>query len=160
MDKRSPSRKEIALIGKFVNQLYPDLAKEITEKYIWPEPICSDYSLIAGFFDEFCRLKDILPDQIKGAQFKHSLAGQRRLFVSAMIRIYHPQLYNQGSKMIIKYGFNAYMSKFLKIARPTMHTTLRDCVNQENIYVEIREEVSRIVQCLLSAVAVEYSDRR
>jgi hypothetical protein len=152
MDKRSRSSKEIVLIGKLVKKLYPDLAKEITAKYIWPEAPCSDYKYISLFFDEFCRIKNINPELIKGPQFKTRLVDQRRLFVSAMIRLYNPQLYGQGDSIMIKYGFNAYLGKFLKMKKQTMHTTVKDCVNQENIYDSIRSEVSDLVAKLLLKV--------
>ena len=145
----SKKRGQYYMLGLVLMQTDPERAKKIISIYINPEPRFHDYSLIPLFFYSFCKIRGIDPDKFQGPLFKTSMTDTRRLFISSMIRLYNPQIYNQPNNCIlVRKGFSQAMAKLLGLAGSNMSKTIRDCVMQEKLYDNIKNQVSEIVERL------------
>jgi len=131
MSKRIRER-EYNLIGWILMQIQPQTAKEIICTYMRPKPKYNDLLLVPHFLHQFCKIINIEPDKVHGSLFKTSMVDKRNLFVSAMIRLYNPELYRHPSdRIIIRRGFNKTLADALGIDQGRISKAIRDSIIQE-----------------------------
>jgi hypothetical protein len=142
--------KQYHLIGWFLARTDPQKAASIIDTYIKPAPRCNDFEQIPAFLQHFSQLKDIQPIQIKGALMKRQLVDTRKLFISVMIRIYNPQVYNHPKDgMVFTYGFSIYLAELLQLKQSHISRTIRECIMEERVYEQTRRAVDEIEKQLM-----------
>ena len=133
--KRDGKIKENFLIGKFLKKTHPELAKEIADTYIYPPSPLNDYGLIPGFYDQF---KEIAHD------YKWN---SKQLFISCIIRLYNPQLYNQPtSSLLVRSKLVIQLTRIMGIDRGNVSRYIRTGVVQETAYEEYKQMVDEVVK--------------
>ncbi len=126
-------------IGLYVASKHPDLASEIVSKYLHTEAKDVDLEHMPQYYYKF---EQYLEHRVT------DIFSQRKLFVSAMLRIYTPGVYNQhqGNITMSKYGLVKAISRLVGIKEPRVSQVIRQVITFERVYEDYRTQVDELVQ--------------
>jgi hypothetical protein len=134
---RERKEKETFLIGKFLQKTNPELAKAISEQYIYPPSPLNDYELIADLFSKF---KPLAHDYNWNS---------KKLFISIILRLYNPQLYNQPrANLLIRPGLVIAISRAIAMDKGRVSKYIRTALVHETAYEEYKAMVDDALQKL------------
>jgi hypothetical protein len=127
-------------IGLHVAAKHPELANEIVTKFLHIDALDED-------LDNVPRYREMYDDYLQTASKLKSIFDVRRLFASAMLRIYTPGVYNQKTKHITisKYGFGKALARAIGVQEPGASKIVKRVINEEKIYEDYRTEVQSLV---------------
>lgn len=86
-------------LGRLLLKKKPEIAQELISEYLPARvPLDADLDKIPDYFQTFCRLQQLDPKEYTGPLYKSSKIDKRRLFVAAIILMYHPR-----TRLVAKY---------------------------------------------------------
>lgn len=142
------TKKEIIFIGRQCASKTPETAMEYLSVFD-NKPWEKDHTRIGQFFQEYCNLHNIAPDDYRGAILTRFKTALRRQFVASMVRMYLPQLYAASATSVrIDYGFTQSLATTLILKRQNLTKMIREVVVQEKVYPEFRAAVDEITEKL------------
>jgi hypothetical protein len=142
--------KQYLLIGRLLHLTNPEKASELLAPYLEaPGTIQIDQKRIREFFLHFCSINNIDPDAHRGKLSKTNKVDLRRLFISAMLHVYCPQIYGQSIKKLkMPKGMVNSLSRELQVDPPLVSIIIRETIMHEKIYDEYRDRALRITEQL------------
>jgi hypothetical protein len=143
------SQNEYRLIGKLLMKTEPDKAEELLSSY-QNKGIDTDLGNIHGYYLAFCRLQGVDPATYRGKIYKTSLVDVRKLFISVIMHIYCPQVFEQNPRIIrFPYRLANTLSSELRIANAAASLNMHELINFEKIYSEYKQKVEETTALLL-----------
>lgn len=134
-------------LGRHVAYKHPELAKEIIDNYFHLDAIDSNLGNITVYRERY----EIFLTTIKTQK---SIFDLRRLFASAMLRIFFPGVYNQQHSKIDlgRKGFIKNLAPAIGLKESRTSKLVRQVLYEEKIYDDYRAEVARLVGYLTTNV--------
>lgn len=131
-------RKTYQQLGKLVHKQHPDLASQILRQYIHVDALDNDLSNIPNYYRAYCNLY-----AVNGAK----QVKERKLFLSAILRIYSPGIHNQHAQnLVYPRGLGAAIREAFEDPRYNVYRTIQQILTHEKIYESYRDEVTEVVQ--------------
>ncbi|MEO6610730.1 MAG: hypothetical protein ABIT05_01315 [Chitinophagaceae bacterium] len=142
--------KQYLLIGRLLYLTNPEKASELLAPYLEaPGTIQINQERIPEFFLQFCDLNKIDPDAHRGKLSKTIKVDLRRLFISAMLHVYCPQVYCQSIKKLkMPKGIVTALSRELQVDPPLVSIIIRETIMHEKIYEDYRTRAIEITEQL------------
>lgn len=137
-------KKQHQLLGWLLIRHKPELAQELLGSYSDQRPTLSDAEgrMIGRYYSAFVKIT-----------YQVDLGkptNARRLFIGAMIRIYHPGLHQQpADALMIRPGLVSQLARVTLQKEANVSTMIRQVLFQEKVYDDFREQVDLITQKLL-----------
>ncbi len=134
-------KKTLLQLGKFVAAQHPDLAKVIVHRYLHSDAIDENLDNIPAYYAGFLA---VCPSTV---EVNSSYA--KRLFISVMLRIYSPGVYEQPPKdLVMRQGLVVAVSKTVSLNQGYLSRCIRSVIVHEKVYEDYREQVLDIVERL------------
>lgn len=134
------------LLGKILSLKQPELAKCYLKDHPPVIPSSMEYENIEQYFLQFCKLKGLRPEDYRGAIFRRNKSETRKLFISAIMRLFIPLAYSHPAELLrLPNGFLKALSHVLKRDQPYVSNWIREVITLEKVYEAYREEVEQLV---------------
>lgn len=132
-------------LGVFVSKNHPELAAEILSNHLHAEAIDEDLTNMPFY-------REALNDYLQAATEEKNIFELRRLFTSAMLRIFTPGVYKQKVKVttIGKQGFIRQLAPCIGVKEPMASRIVRQSIAYEKVYDDFKNEVDGLVSFLTS----------
>jgi hypothetical protein len=143
----SLSTQEYSILGRLCASQKPDVARQLLSIFD-TKPSENDHSRISAYFESFCILQDVNPEEYRGGQFKTQKVDVHRLFIACMVRMYAPYMYQAPPGIRLKKGFSKSLSKTLGQKVENISKMVREGIVQEKVYPEFRAAVDDITNKL------------
>lgn len=143
------NKQQYALLGFLLLKQKPDVANELLEDYLpkreAPE---NDIRKIEDFYQQFCQLKGLEAEDIRGPLYKTSKVEIRRQFIAAILHLYLPHVYDQPDEyiMIGKSGVAKRLAAVFCITKERISQVVREAVFFEKQYQDFSESVASIIK--------------
>jgi len=142
-------KKQYTILGKLLASRFPDEAREIVGAYINVSPPETSLSKIETFFLSYCHLNNLEPTEHRGNLYKRNKLDQRRIFLSIMLHLYSPQVFQQPpDSIILAKGFLTEISRVLDSNTAQMSRMVREVITMERVYSDYAEKVKEITSRL------------
>lgn len=136
-------KKQYLLLGKLLVLRQPDLAADLLRQ-ISTDHQEKDFSRVPDYYQAFCVIAGVDPYEYKGALNCTARVDTRRLFISAMLHLYSPEVYNHPSDCInIRRGFVKAVSEVLDVDADYMSRFIRQTISMEKHYEWYQEKVNQ-----------------
>jgi hypothetical protein len=142
------NQRQITLIGRLLAYQKPELAEALLVVYSQKaEPLETDLSKIKDYFDVFCLIHNLNPQEYKGRILSVSKNYYRKLFISTMVRLYHPGIYDLPKCFVLpKTGLSKALSKVIERDKAEISRTIKENIIWEKTDDDYRERVDRTVE--------------
>lgn len=118
---------------------------ELLEKSERLKPSQTDLALIEKYYFLFCKANKVNPVDFTGSIREGGKVETRKVFVSAMLRIYNPQVYMQSESPVLSVGFIKQISGVLKLNTGYMSRMVREVILMEKVYDDYLEQVNKLI---------------
>jgi hypothetical protein len=144
------SVNQLTLIGKLLAYQKPELADALLTVYGQKaEPKECDLSKIVNYFDVFCLIHELTPQEYKGRILSANKNYYRKLFISTMVRIYQPGLYDMPKCFILaKTGLSKALYEVLDMDKAEISRIIKENIMWEKTDDDYRLRVNKIVDHL------------
>lgn len=131
-----PPKRHLSLLAKLLIQKEPEVAQRLISTYLpTSEPIETDFSKITELFTRFCFIRGLEREDNVGPLYKSAKIDQRRIFVAAIIQLYHPR-----TRLLAKYLWEVLNQEKSRVSRLISEAEVR-----YRAYQEFREETNDII---------------
>lgn len=142
--------KQYSILGRLCALQQPEVAKQLLSIYD-EKPTATDHSQIGAYFQQYCKIHSINPDDYRGSLFKSHKIDQRRLFIACMVRLYLPHLYVAPAGFRLEYGFTGAIASTFKQKGQNIAKMVREVIVHERAYPEFKAAVDEITSKLISS---------
>lgn len=144
-------KKQYLLLGKLLVMRHPDVAEQLLIQIAPGDPPERDLSRIPVLYNSFCMVVNVDPLKLRGPLRQTTKVDVRRLFISVILHLYSPQVYNQPSDgIIIRHGLVQAVSSLLYVNSAYMSRFIRQTILMEKVYEEYRAKVTQTREELIS----------
>lgn len=141
-------KKQYLLLGRLLVLRHPEVANQLLGQ-ISVDHQEADFSRVPEYYQAFCGIVNIDPLEYQGPLNETTKVDVRRLFVSVMLHLYTPQVYNHpADSIIIRRGFVKAVSGVLLVDPDYMSRFIRQTISMERHYDWYREKVDATRQTL------------
>jgi hypothetical protein len=130
-------KRDYLLLGRLLVKHRPEIAASLISEQETRE---TDFAKIPKYLKQFCKYKGVkISDHI----------NYRREFLSVMLHLYNPQVYNQPTDSIkLNKGFVLHVSIAVQQDNGNTSRMIREVISLEKIYENFRVEVAASLQFL------------
>lgn len=133
-------KRRAMLLGRLLLRHRPEVARELMPHLDTPE---ADPARIPDYFEAFCALHSLDPDDYRGALYKSFKVERRKLFIACMLRLYNPACFAQPSDAImVSRSFVARLSATLSQDKGNISRLIRQVIVMERAYEDFRGQVN------------------
>lgn len=142
-------KKQLLLLSKLLIAKRPDVASELMAEFFpKTEPFAKDFDQINLFFQLFCKVQNLSPDDFSGPLYKSHKVDQRRLFISSILHLYCPDAFIRPEDPLISYGLLTRLCDVLRLTKPGIHKLIRQVVLWETEYDDYQQKVAELTTLL------------
>lgn len=142
------SKKDYSLIGRLIMLTKPDEAAALLSAYN-SKGIEKNIEEVPGYYKAFCRINGIDADSYRGMLNKKNKVEKRRFFISCILHLYCPEVYEQNSKMIIiPYGLSNALVNELQVSFTLISVVIREVIAYEKFYESYKNEATQMSERL------------
>lgn len=138
-------KKEYFLLGKLLTQRHPDMAKELLPQLPGKAQL-TDYDKVPALYLLFCKIINVNPEEYRGQLHRTAKLDIRRLFISTMLHLYVPEIFNHPlDGPIVPWGFSKKICDVLHVGKGQMSRIIREVILAERAYEEYKTKVDDVL---------------
>lgn len=141
MADKSVSKRTNQQLGLLVRKLHPEIADNVLREYVHVDALDADMRNVSRYYHRFCEYLRIIDI---------TTVEQRKLFSSAMMRIYCPGVYKQHSgSLVYPLGLGKEIRRFTgDLKNCNGYRLMRQAIMDEHLYDEYRQKVDIVMSAI------------